>query len=79
MKRIFLRSKLHLLAVPAALMVALCIGCGSSSEPAPAEEPAEIAPATSDSMTPAVTDSIPVDSGAGTKPPVPIKPEAPAK
>jgi hypothetical protein len=70
MKRIFLRSKVLLLSIPVMLLMMLAIGCGSP-EATPETTP-ETVPSVIDTTT-NPTDTIPVDSGAGGKPPVPIR------
>jgi hypothetical protein len=70
MKRILLRSRVLLLSIPVMLLMVLAIGCGSP-EATPEATP-EPVPSVIDTTT-NPTDSLPVDSGAGSKPPVPIR------
>lgn len=75
MQKTFLRIKGFRWALPLALVSVMAIGCGSSETPA--EEPAvveEVAPvevaAAPDSSSIIDTSNMPIDTGAGGKPPV---------
>ncbi len=68
MKRIFRHPRVLLLSIPVALVVALAIGCGSPSEPAP-----ETTPEVVDTLSTTPADTLPpIDTTTGDKPPVPV-------